>query len=132
MGLMDRFIDRRMMDEAVDVVNDDLAKEDAEYDISNNLCEAGQGGVESMCWWSTGQCIKSNYAQLHSRRKNLVPEYDEEALPDLRGSWLLLIFLQFMAGRECWEKVWERNVDRRCEPEAGQLYGISSKERNSR
>jgi hypothetical protein len=132
MGLMNRFVDSRLMNEAVDVVHDNLAKEDAEYDISNDLCEAGQCGVESMCGWSTGQCIKRNYAQLHSGCKHLIPEYDKEALPDLRRSWLLLIFLQFMAGRECREKGWERNIDRRCEPEAGQLYGVSSEERDSR
>jgi len=67
MRLVDRLINGRMVNEAVDIVNHDLPEEDAKDDISDNLRDAGQSSVESMSWRSTGQLVDSNYAQLQSR-----------------------------------------------------------------
>lgn len=67
MGLVDRLINGRMVNETVDIVNHDLPEEDAKDDISYNLRDAGQSSVESMSRWSTGQLVDSNYAQLQSR-----------------------------------------------------------------
>jgi len=65
---MNRLIDGRMMEEvAMDVVSEDLSNEDAEDNVPNNLSQAGQNGIESVGWSSSGELIKSNYAQLQRR-----------------------------------------------------------------
>lgn len=63
-GLMHRFIKVTMVDEAMEVISDNLPNKGAEYDVSYDLGDGGQGRVETMCWWSTGELIKSNNAQL--------------------------------------------------------------------
>jgi len=39
--LMHRFIEERVMEEAMKIICDDLPNEDAEYDVSNDLCKTG-------------------------------------------------------------------------------------------
>jgi hypothetical protein len=109
---------------AVDIVEKDLAHEKSDCYVSDHFRKAWQVAVESICGWFPHSRMDGNEEEMYDCGDNLVPNDDDEALPDLGEGWLLFLFLKFVTGREFGEYVRHNSVDDRHGPKENELDDV--------
>ena len=81
-------IERRKMQNAVGVIEEDFSEKDAGEDVKDDLVDRRQFGIEAIGWFAAEKATEREENDMDECGKHLVPEDHFEAIFYFRQSWL--------------------------------------------
>ena len=128
--LVEDGVERLCVEEAVDVVEEELAHERGDEHLPHKFAEPRESALEAHVDVAVGLHAAIELEGLRGPYEARVAKRDLEGVPYLSLGRLLLLLLQFMARREVGEGIWQCDEERGERPEAGELHEHGGAEMN--